>query len=591
MSMPRSTVVFALAFGASLALTATTVLLGRRLGWVVQPREDRWSKRPVVKFGGIAILLAFLIVGDGPLSHYRDIVGLTVAMGLLGLLDDLFGLRPLYKLLAQAALAGLAVAIGVMYMPFPQHGVNVAFTVFWLVAITNAFNLLDNMDGLAAGVALISCVNLAFLVNSPSDPLALLVLAMGGALLGFLIFNFNPARIFMGDTGSLMIGFFLACTAVLSAQRITSTASVIAVPAMVLFLPIFDMALVSVTRRLNGRAISAGAKDHSSHRLVLLGISERQAVLLLYAIAAGGGAIAYGWRTYLPQMGPGVLILFLLFAVFFWLYLARVELPEDWLSRTNVFTLVVPQLVNSVVRSAAMVAADATLLLLSLYFGYLVRYEGLSRFYVGQFLFVGALALAIKLPLLMLYSAYRRDWQIHKLRDVYPIAKASVAGFLILLAVLAYLVRLQEISRTVLAVTALFDAVFLTVARVMHRIFDDALVRRSEEEYVLVGGPSAHFFAHYFEWKQPGSRIVAVLATDVVEVGNQTVMGSPMLPFTELENVLKRHAVTGVHLLPDCPEAVREFTRELCRSKNVALSVFHFSLESLADDPRGISRR
>jgi UDP-GlcNAc:undecaprenyl-phosphate GlcNAc-1-phosphate transferase len=238
------------------------------------------------------------------------------------------------KFAAQLLVASAAVIAGILY-PLGSHAVvNIVFTMFWIVGLTNAFNLLDNMDGLSGGVAIIALLTIALLMRGDAM-IVQLALIMIGALLGFIVFNASPARIFMGDTGSLAIGFLLACMSILCAQRISSTPSVLVVPVLIVFLPIFDTLLVSFTRKRGGRAISAGARDHSSHRLVLLGMTERQAVFTLYAVSAISGVTAYLWKIMLPNRGHGILVCFVLTATSFWIYLAQMELPADWLSQPS----------------------------------------------------------------------------------------------------------------------------------------------------------------------------------------------------------------------------------------------------------------
>src|SRR3954466_1890126 len=286
-----------LSAGLCTLLTALMITLARKRRWVFEPRSDRWAQKPVAKFGGVPIIVTLLAAGAALHLPYRlqIVVWLSTCMALLGLMDDIFQVPASAKFSLQALIAGAAAWAGIVYPLFASNTANVVFTIFWLVAITNAFNLLDNMDGLSPGVGLITALNTALILSAPHDPLSWLAMAFAGTLLGFLIFNFYPAKIFMGDTGSLFLGFLLACFSVLSAQRISSTISILFVPALVFFLPLFDMALVSVTRRINGRAISAGAKDHTSHRLVMLGLSDRKAVVTLYAIAAASGLVAYLW--------------------------------------------------------------------------------------------------------------------------------------------------------------------------------------------------------------------------------------------------------------------------------------------------------
>jgi UDP-GlcNAc:undecaprenyl-phosphate GlcNAc-1-phosphate transferase len=354
------------------------------------------------------------------------------------------------------------------------------------------------------------------------------------------------------------------------------------VPALVFFLPLFDMALVSVTRRINGRAISAGAKDHTSHRLVMLGLSDRKAVITLYAIAAASGLVAYLWKTKFPELGPGLMILFLVIAALFWLYLAKLQLPREWLSRTNVFTLAIPQLLDSITKRAAVVFTDAGLLVLSLYFSLLMRFESMPAATLSAFFLVAALSISIKIPLLGVYSVYRREWQVRTLRDIYPIMKACLLGSMVLVTVLAFMTRLQEVSRTVLVMDAALSIAMLTMARLASRIFDDALISHPSKQFILVGGMSAEFFHRYFEWKHPGSKIVAILSPGPEFIsGTDYVMGIPVIPFTELESLLTRQEIAGAALLPDCPTAVREFVMEVCAAQNVGTSRFHFAVESL----------
>lgn len=566
-------------------LTALMIALARKRRWVFEPRSDRWARKPVAKFGGIPIVLTLLVAGS--VLHLpprlQIVVLLSAAMAALGLLDDVFQVPAWAKFSLQVLIAGAATWAGIVYPLFFSAPANIAFTIFWLVAITNAFNLLDNMDGLSPGVGLITALNTVLILNTSNDPLSWLAVAFAGTLLGFLVFNFYPAKIFMGDTGSLLVGFLLACFSVLSAQRISSTVSILFVPALVFFLPIFDMALVSVTRRINGRAISAGAKDHTSHRLVMLGLSDPKAVLTLYVVAAASGLVAYLWKTQFPELGPGLMFLFLVIAALFWLYLAKLQLPSEWLSRTNVFTLAIPQLLDSLGKRAAVVFMDAGLLVLSLYFALIMRFEQMPAALLSAFFLVAALSICIKIPLLGIYSVYRREWQVRTLRDIYPIMKACLVGSVVMVTVLAFMTRLQEVSRTVLVMDAVLSIGMLTMARLASRVFDDALISHPSKQFILVGGLSSQFFCRYFEWQHPGSKIIAIL-TPGPEFTNSTdyIMGIPVVPFTELQPLLERQEIAGAAILPDCPSAVREFVAEVCAQQNIGTSRFHFSVESLS---------
>src|ERR1044071_2223375 len=216
----------AASFILSLALTPVVRALARRWGVVARPKTDRLHKKPTAMLGGISIFLSVVIVilgylllappapselNEYHLLHVRAVLGASAFLFLIGLVDDLFHAKPYQKLIGQVMGAAFVIYYG-LSLPWTRSApVNMAITIFWLIGITNAVNLLDNMDGLAAGIAAIASIFLAvnFLVNSqPTEALVLAVFA--AALVGFLVYNSNPASIFMGDCGSLFIGFFLA---------------------------------------------------------------------------------------------------------------------------------------------------------------------------------------------------------------------------------------------------------------------------------------------------------------------------------------------------------------------------------------------
>jgi len=564
--------------------TAALVRLADKYGWVTQPNSERWNKRSVAKFGGIAILLGLIAALAGrPLTLQQwTVFALSLLMGLMGFFDDLWNLRARHKLLIQIAVAFIAVSVGIVYPTGLGTFADYALTILWLVGITNAFNLLDNMDGLSAGIGCIVAVNLFLLMHHSNPSLESMMLAMAGALAGFLFFNFNPARIFMGDTGSLAIGFFFACSTILGAGRITSLFSVVAVPSLVLFIPIFDVALVSVTRRFNGRAISAGARDHSSHRLVMLGMSERAAVLTLYVIAAMGGAVAYAWKYRLVDYGPGLLAIFLLGAVLFWLYLARIEMPEDWLSRTNVFTLAFPTLVNSLATHAGAMLMDSALLALSLYISFLARFDQLQQ-HKDSFVLALALAIPVKILLLSLYGTYKRAWRIASVRDVYPIFKAAGAGSLVLITALTFLNRFQDFSRAVFVTDFVFNILLLCVARHSSRLFDSLFTSKKARTYVVVGEKGADFALHYLQWTQPKDFALAVCANGgSAQIENTEV---PVHAMRDLPSLINGSRVDAVYLAPECDLQEVFAAVETCTNRGIPVYKLAFSMNKLAVQP------
>jgi UDP-GlcNAc:undecaprenyl-phosphate GlcNAc-1-phosphate transferase len=302
----------ALTFLVSLLLSLALVPLVRRLsvhaGLAVPPRPDRWHRRATPALGGAAIFTAFLAavggaawLGNGLGQVRWGLLAGSFAVFLLGLVDDLHPLSPPTKLAGQMLSAAIAVALGYSTHFFTPrlpgnplaNALNLALTFAWLVAITNAFNLLDNMDGLAGGVAVIAAGILGFFFwRLDNQGLLLISLALAGSVLGFLVFNFPPARIFMGDSGSLFLGFTLALLAIARQPQASNLFAVLGVPALLFLLPILDSALVTITRLLRGQSPAQGGRDHASHRLVAFGLNERQAVLALYGVALVSGVLA-----------------------------------------------------------------------------------------------------------------------------------------------------------------------------------------------------------------------------------------------------------------------------------------------------------
>jgi len=323
-------------FLTALALTPLVRMLARRIGAVARPKSDRWHTRPTAMLGGIAIYAAVIV----PLLAFlpatrqsRVVIAAATGLFLLGLLDDFLHIKPYQKLIGQLLGAAAVIAFGLVLPWTASHAVNVLITLIWLVGITNAVNMLDNMDGLAAGVSGISAAFLGLnfqATNHAAEALMLIVFA--GALLGFLVHNHHPASIFMGDCGSMFVGFFLACSPLVSATgggRSRSIAAVLAVPVLVLVVPIFDTTFVTLMRKAAGRAAMQGGRDHTSHRLVALGLSEKRAVWMLYAFAVGGGSLALVVRHAPLGISVAAIAVFTLLLSALAVSLARVRVYDE----------------------------------------------------------------------------------------------------------------------------------------------------------------------------------------------------------------------------------------------------------------------
>jgi UDP-GlcNAc:undecaprenyl-phosphate GlcNAc-1-phosphate transferase len=306
-------------FLIALAVTALSTPRIRRLamgmGFVDAPAERKLHKEPIPLLGGVAIIVGalagiFLVVAIAYDDFPRAVIGVQLACGIValtGFLDDRLGLPAWAKLAGQFVGFVVLVYFGIrVRLPIPDV-FNYAITFIWLAGISNALNFMDNMDGLSAGISAVAAsfillfglINGQFLVSS-------LAAALLGACLGFLRFNFQPAQIYMGDTGSLFLGFLLAVLGIQLRFPENSPFVTWMVPVLVLGLVIFDMCLVVFSRLRRGISPNTAGKDHTSHRLVERGLSQRETVLALYLCGGALGMIA----TYITQatIGEGYLI-------------------------------------------------------------------------------------------------------------------------------------------------------------------------------------------------------------------------------------------------------------------------------------------
>lgn len=346
---PIYVIPFLASFLLSLFFTPLIRRLAREKNLVAGCREDRWHKKPTPLLGGVGIFSSLMIVWptasfvlgyDIHTGFFLPFALGSTAIFFLGLADDIMEIKPQYKLVGQIIIASIVVSLGFQLNWFASKTANQIISIFWIVGITNAFNLLDNMDGLSAGIAFLAGLFL-FLTHISLQPISnnaipalLLLSTFLGSVLGFLIYNFPPASIFMGDAGSLLIGFILAgLTTKAGGMEIGSQANnlfyVLAIPVLILFIPILDTVFVSLMRMLFGRPVSMGGQDHSSHRIVAIGFTERTAVLILYGFAALSGLLAVTITRMPAGVSMALVAIFLLFTLFFWIYLAHVKVYDE----------------------------------------------------------------------------------------------------------------------------------------------------------------------------------------------------------------------------------------------------------------------
>jgi len=487
------------AIAVSASLTFAVRSFARRNGYVAKPKSDRWHKRPTAMYGGIAIfattVLLYLLFVPKSFESNVVIAGSTFLFA-VGLLDDTFGVKPYQKLIGQLIGATMIVSLG---LKLPLTGfelVDIGITVFWLVGITNAINLLDNMDGLAAGIAGIAATALAFgFAANGQMPELLLISVFIGSLIGFLIFNFNPASIFMGDCGSMFFGFLLASSVMLgqSGGRSRGVLTILAVPVLILFVPIFDTTLVTIIRKVWGRKASIGGRDHTSHRLVALGLSERKAVLMIYGFAAAAGVLALVVGRLETTQSFALIAIFTIVLAFIGVYLSKVkvydERQEDLATQNNaVFAFLVDV---SYKRRIFEVILDVFLITLSYYFAYvLVLGPNLESANWNLFVSTLPLLIVIKLFAFLLAGVYRGIWRYTSVSDLITFAKAVVLGSVLCLIAFLLLYRFQNFSRAVFIVDGLLLFFGLVGSRLAFRLLREILPlpHATEGQRVLIYG-------------------------------------------------------------------------------------------------------
>ena len=317
-------IAFLLAFITAFVITPHTMRLAKRVGAIDIPNDRRINKKPMPRLGGLAVITGFivstiylLIIMNfentinlfGGENYYIKLIGFLAGIIILGItcyIDDKKGIPSWAKLLAQIAAAIVVVTAGVRIenftLPFIGDKIVVnevlsyIITVCWIIGITNSINLIDGLDGLSSGICLISCLSLLIIFSLNNSPILAIVLitALAGAIVGFLPFNFNPAKTFIGDVGSNFMGYSLSIISILGVAK-TYTAIVLIAPIIVLALPIFDTIFAIIRRIIKGKSIKAVLKPdkgHLHHRLVERGYTQKQAVLIMYGITAILGMFA-----------------------------------------------------------------------------------------------------------------------------------------------------------------------------------------------------------------------------------------------------------------------------------------------------------
>jgi UDP-GlcNAc:undecaprenyl-phosphate/decaprenyl-phosphate GlcNAc-1-phosphate transferase len=501
-------------------------LLRSRLSQRLEPTPDasRWRSASTPLVGGIAIYLGlsaglWVAVAATDLDWTRQLAGIFAGATLLfgaGLADDVWTLPPIAKLAAQFGGAAIVLSTGTSVQIFDQKWLAIPLGVLWLVGMTNAFNLLDNMDGLAGSLAIISAGFFATSAAVQHGPTLVLVLSLALALAvaGFLPFNLRPGKralTWMGDSGSQVIGFTLASLGLASSYTVaSSTVATLVLPVLVLAVPILDTTLVTIVRLLDGRPVSQGGRDHSSHRLVSLGVSETGAVLLLALVSAALGATSLLYEAFGNGRlaAIGVLVTFALL-VQLGSFLADVDRGGARRARPlEVYT-----------RRLAEVVVDGALVAACFFAAYLLRFGGIGTFNQRHiFLLTLPVLLFCRYIALLLLGMYAGVWRYVSARDAMRTATAVAISEISALGIIVLTQgSLGDFSRSVFVIDAFICSIALTAARFGERAIVHALefARAGEGRRVLIVGAGRSGRSLLRELREtPGERVVGFIDDD-----------------------------------------------------------------------------
>jgi UDP-GlcNAc:undecaprenyl-phosphate GlcNAc-1-phosphate transferase len=555
--------------------------LARRL--VAPPTADRWHAQPTPLFGGIGIFLGisvgvWLAAAVGAMPASTELLGIYAGITVLfvaGLVDDVHALPPLAKLGAQFVAALCVVVSGTRVELVHTPIVAWPLALLWLVGMTNAFNLLDNMDGLAATLAAIAFAFFAIDAVTIHPDHTVLVLALAGAVacVGFLPFNLRRrgnALVFMGDSGSQVLGFTLASLGLLASWNVAeSTVATLLLPILVLAVPVLDTTLVTVVRLLEGRPVYQGGRDHSSHRLVRFGLSEKHAVLLLalIAIALGGTSLAYNVLDDQRLALVGVLVTFVLL-VQFASFLADVErraaTPDDT-DLMRAFSVHWRRLVEVVVDFWIIVAAFAA--------AYAVRFGWpgtTNQRHVAELTL--PILIAARYLAFILAGLYRSIWRFAGSRDVLAIGVAVIASEAVAAGYVGLANGFGDFSRSFFLIDAVFAATLIAASRFGQRAVVGARpMRMGQQRRSLIVGAGRTGRSLMRELREtPGERVVGFV-DDNPRLRRRRLHGIPVIGGThELQALLARHEADIVFVtIPDAPRERLDAVVAACTEADV----------------------
>lgn len=434
---------FFYSFAIVVILTPLNIFLARKLGLVSYPKSDRWHKLATPSLGGVAIFLSvsfcFVYFNIVQLVDIRIIFAFLIIF-FSGLYDDLIGLKPYSKLIFQIISSVLVISTGIVIGKgvFLPNFIAIPLTIFWIIGITNALNLLDNMDGLCAGIAGIISIYLGiFFFLGGQTILYMSSFIVAGANFGFILYNFFPARIFMGDCGSLTLGFLLSIFSLMGTFYTKSDVLLsLGIPLLLMLVPIFDTTLVTISRKYLNLPISQGGKDHLSHRLVSLGYSQKKSVIVMYCISIVGGLVGFSLKYFDLSISLLLIIIILILFVGFGAMLSRVKVykEDDYnrlIDKNNAKNITLISTVLMYKRQIIELSVDSIIIMFSLYFSLWLQFMGaIPSFYKNLYGELTIIILPFTLLVFLFFRIYSTIWRYLTIGDSFRYFGAVLIVFI-----------------------------------------------------------------------------------------------------------------------------------------------------------------
>lgn len=572
--------------------TPTVRRISISYGMIASARSDRWHKQPTALMGGIAICiswyLAVLFLNPEPNTKSIILMIGAFAIFLLGLVDDIVSLNPQIKLVIQIIVAAMTTKFGIVINIIPYHVITIPLTILWIVGVTNSFNLLDNMDGLSAGIAVISALVIgAVAIQNGNMEFALLPMVLAGAGIGFLIYNFNPAKIFMGDCGSLFLGYILSVLTIIGTWMDASNLVItLIVPLLVLGIPIFDTTFVTLTRKFQGRPISQGGKDHISHRLVNLGLTERGTVLLLYSISIllGGITIFFNKVNPLLFLILGIFTAIALYYVGFFLEEVEKDSPNNpnKIEDIDIYFRRVNKKKILSKRRIAEILIDLVLITVSYFSAFLLRFEGIISKENAEIIF-NTLPLLIVVKFIIFYymGLYRNMWKYIGVREAVDIIKAaSMSSFIILIVLLMSPRRFIGYSRAVYILDFMLTIILLGGTRFLLLALREYLgtyKKNGGRKILIIGAGDAGVTVLREIRNNPllDYKVTGFVDDDILK-RNLKIRGVPVLGrCDEIAVIVKANNIKEVIIaIPSAPRETIERIVNICKASDIKYGTF-----------------